>query len=148
MFCCLVTLSQAAIQSCPMMYYCTLDITLISCMPRLKCFVARRTQFKVMRLQFWPDTLDRIWRIVGFLFIRKRKYNMPEWVRLALRVWSDVYFTAFSTHWNCNCRRPEEWMSALSEQLVTLMDQFSSEEKWKVSQLIQVYREKKYYEVS
>lgn len=46
----------------------------------------------------------------------------------------------FSTPWNSNCRRPEKWMSALSEQLVTLMDQFSSEEKWKSKpQLMQVY---------
>lgn len=119
--------------SSPVVYHCMLDITLISCIAREKCFVAFRTQFKVMRLQFWPDTLDRIWRIAVLVFICKRKYKMPEWVSVVFRVWSDVYFSAFFTPWNSNCCRPEKWMSALSEQLVTLMDQFSSEEKWKAS---------------
>lgn len=109
------------------------DVKLISCLAREKCFVAHRTPFKVMCLQFWPDTLDRIWCIAVLTFICKRKYKMPEWVSVVLRVWSDVYSAAFSTPWNSNCRRPEKWMSALSEQLVTLMDQFSSEEEWKAS---------------
>lgn len=73
-------------------------------------------------------------------FICKRKYKMAEWVSAVLRVWSDVYFVGFSTRWNSNCCRAEKWMSALSEQLVTLMDQFSSEEKWKAAAAIQGYR--------
>lgn len=110
-----------------------LGITLISCITREKYFVADRDQSEIMHLLFWPDTLHRIGCRAVLMFICKRKYKMPQWLSVVLRVWSDVYFVAFSTPWNSNRRIAEKWMSALFEQLVTLMGQFSSEEKWKTS---------------
>lgn len=134
-----VQLFSPSVSSCflsnssPVMHCWMLDITLISCINREKCFVALKIQFKVMHLQFWPDTLDGVWCIAALVFICNRKYKMPECVSVALRVWSDVYSAAFFTPPNGNCCGPEKWMSALSEQLVTLIDQFSSEKKWKAS---------------